>query len=170
MKATGLGWRGKYGRPGSSSLLAMIAANYVAAVILMACAVLMSDIMSLLPTAPKETGYLACLHFSAIALAPGAAILYGCQWFWLVVTGRVKGVTWGGAVVYGALIAIADVPVAGLIMGALSGIPLQGLLIGLVILLIHPGTSFSMLVAGSAMGTGNGIAASSWIAKWRASN
>ncbi len=167
MSVTAFGWRGRYGRPGSASLLAVIACNYLLSTAILGLALLFSDILHFIPVLPQETGYFACLHFSAIVLAPGAAIFYGCLWFWLVITGRVKGVTWGGALVYGVCLALLDVPVAGLIAGALYGSPLLGFLLGLVILLIHPGVLFFTSCAGALLGCVNGIVATAWISQWK---
>ncbi len=167
MRVTGLGWRGRYGRPGSASLLTVIAVNYILSTIVLGIALMLSDILHFLPVLPHGTGYHVCMRVAAQILAPGAAILYGCQWFWLVITGRVKGVTWGGALVYGSCLAVANVPVAGVIAGALYGSPLIGFLLALALLLVHPGTLFFMLLAGVLLGGANGLAASAWISHWK---
>jgi hypothetical protein len=98
------------------------------------------------------------------AFLPGAAISYGLLWFWLILTGRSeRGITWGGALVYGVIIALYNVPLSGFLVGLLHGDPLFGLLIGLVILLLVPSLAMCMLVFGLLMGLLNGKWATRWI-------
>ena len=98
-------------------------------------------------------------------LLPGMAVAGGCFWYWLVLTGRRNGVAWGGAVIYGALIALCNVPACGLILGTLQGHALLGMLLALLILLLAPSVLGATVGAGVVLGLLNGFAALLWIAK-----
>src|SRR5947209_6944709 len=50
-------------------------------------------------------------------MLPGAAFGFACLWYWLILVGRSRPLPWGGAFVYGAIIAFANVPIAGFFMG-----------------------------------------------------
>jgi hypothetical protein len=100
-------------------------------------------------------------------MVPGAGIGFGCLWYWLVLVGRSRGISWGGACIYGVGIALADVLIWGLIGGTVHGAPLLGLLIGLVMLLMLPSLTLAMCVFGLIMGVLNGRAAQRWIERRR---
>jgi hypothetical protein len=100
-------------------------------------------------------------------MLPGAGIGFGCLWYWLILTGRSQGVAWGGACIYGVMIALADVLAWGLILGTLQGNPLFGLLLGLAMLILLPVLLVAMSVFGLVMGVLNGHAAQRWIARRR---
>jgi len=103
----------------------------------------------------------------AAALAPGAGIAFGCLWYWLVITGRQRGVPWGAAALYGVGIACADMPFAGMLWGLLDGNPFKGALIGLLVLLLVAEVRAALIAFGLAMGLLNGGIAHRWIDYYR---
>ena len=104
-------------------------------------------------------------------LIPGAAIGYGILWFWLIITGLTnKGLPWAGAIVYGAIIALCDVPLSGLLNGIQNGTPFLGMLIGLVIMILVPTIAACMVMFGILMGLMNGHKAQKWIDRWYVGN
>jgi hypothetical protein len=102
-----------------------------------------------------------------LPMLPGAAILFGCLWYWLVVIGRAKGLPWGAACLYGVFLACGNVPLSGLLMGLLHGNPLLGMLIALVMLLMLPSLLVAMICFGLTMGAFNGLMAARWIERHR---
>lgn len=100
-------------------------------------------------------------------MLPGASLLFGCLWFWLIVTGRSRGVNWGAGTLYGVLIAFGNVLIAGFLTGLLNGNPLLGLLLGLVMLLLVPHLLLAMIAFGLTMGVFNGWMATRWIVRHR---
>jgi hypothetical protein len=100
-------------------------------------------------------------------MLPGAAIAYGCLWYWQILIGRSSGVPWGGAAVYGLVIALIDVPIGGLLYGLTIGQPVLGMLLLFALLIILPGWLLTVAFFGITMGLLNGQAAQWWIERHR---
>jgi hypothetical protein len=159
--------KGRYGRPNRASLLAMMIVNGIAALIVMRVALAIFGVPDLIPAAPQFLHALRITPWALILpMLPGAAIAYGCLWYWLIVVGRSRGVPWGGAVVYGMVIALVNVPLAGLIYGSYQGNPILALLY-LVLLLIVPAWLVAVCFFGAIMGVSNGYIAQRWIERYR---
>src|SRR5579859_7483492 len=111
--------KGRYGRPNRASLLAMMAVNGALALVIMTITLALFGVIDVIPE-PMA----AALHAHSSVprslvwpMLPGAAVAYGCLWYWLIVIGRSRGVPWGGAVIYGLIIALVNVPLGGFISG-----------------------------------------------------
>jgi hypothetical protein len=100
-------------------------------------------------------------------MLPGASLLFACLWFWLIVTGRTRGINWGAACFYGLMISFSNVLIAGFLTGLLNGNPLLGLLLGLVMLILVPHLLLAMIAFGLIMGLFNGCLADRWIERHR---
>jgi hypothetical protein len=188
-----MGGKRRFGRPGSGSLLGMMLVNAVISVfVLKLCCGLfgfrwflpehLSGLASAQAIQKWQVIHDLCkiLHFALPAsaqavqkwgvilpLLPGAAIGFGCLWYWLILVGRSRGLSWTGACVYGILIAFANVPLAGFLVGLLHGNALIGLLLGLVLLFVMPSIWLTMGAFGITMGLFNAAMAGRWIERHR---
>jgi len=153
---------GKYGRPNRIWLLTMIIANAVVAFVLLSFLLRLFAIDNIVLSAAKLDGPPNRWALSLVLL-PGAAIAFGCLWYWLVVVGRTRGIVWGGALVYGMIIGVCNIPLGGLILGVLNGAPLFNMLIALLLMLLLPKTLICAGLFGTAMGVFNGTSAQQWI-------
>jgi hypothetical protein len=159
--------KGRYGRPNRTALLTMIAINGALALIALTISLAIFGVRDILPPRPEMFRALRTMPWEMIwPMLPGAAVAYGCLWYWLIVVGRSRGVPWGGAVVYGMVIALVNVPVGGFIYGGLNNYPLAAL-IYLVLLLIVPVWLLAVCFFGIAMGLCNGYVAQWWIERSR---
>ena len=159
----------RYGRPDRASLLAMMTVNAVGAIIVLTVALTLFGVRELLPF-----NLAAMLHIVSAPkwsmvwpMLPGAAIAYGCLWYWEVIIGRSRGVPWGGAAVYGLVIALIDVPIAGLLYGLTIGMPGLCMLFLFALLIILPGWLLTVAAFGISMGLLNGYLAQCWIDRHR---
>src|SRR5690242_13047942 len=157
--------RGRYGRPGSLSFLLMIAVNAVLGTDMLWLVTRIFDIGQILPKRLASWSWAqeAAKWDTLWPMLPGAGLGFACLWYWLVLTGRSKGIAWGGALIYGGLIACGDVILGGFLSGLVNGNPLLGMLIGLAILLVIPTLLLAMVTFGAIMGAFNGWAARRWI-------
>lgn len=161
--------RRRPGLPDPPRLLGMMGVNALLALGVLALVTMLFGLRVFLPPIPAVahlTGAAPYWMFLG-AMAPGAGVGFGCLWYWLILVGRTHGVSWGGACVYGVLIALADVPMAGLILGAQQGRPLLGLLLGLALLLLLPSFLLAVSLFGTIMGLFNGWAAQEWLEAYR---
>ncbi len=156
-------------RPNSLSLLAMIVVNGLAAGVVLKFLFALFGIGAIFPewAAAHEWTRTAMQWELFWPLLPGAAIGFGCLWYWLILAGRFRGLPWGAACIYGCGVAFATVPLSGFLLGLQNGSPLLGLLIGLVMILVLPSLLAAMTCFGLAMGLLNGVWAQRWIIKNR---
>ena len=160
--------RRRYGRPDRASLLIMMALNALAAICVLTVALTLFGVRELIPFRLSEMLHTLTPRWSMVwPMLPGAAIAYGCLWYWQVVIGRSKGVPWGGAAIYGLIIAVVDVPIGGLIYGLTIGQPLLCMLFLFALLIILPGWLLTVAAFGITMGLLNGRAAQWWIERHR---
>lgn len=160
--------RRRFGRPNRFDLLAMMLVNAAASGVIFYVVYTLFNIQPILTEALAARGIAMGGRIALIVpLIPGAGIAFSCLWYWLILTGRRNGLSWGGALLYGVLIACADVPVGGFVQGALEGNPLMGLLIGLVLLLVLPPLLLATILAGLLLGGSNGWLANKWIERYR---
>jgi hypothetical protein len=150
----------------------MVANGALALVVLTATLKMFGVNESIIPILPGDMAVPAHLRLTmpwglVWPMLPGAAVAFGCLWYWLTVIGRSRGIPWGGAAVYGLVIALVNVPVGGMLLGLLDGQPLWGMLILAVLLLIVPGWLLAISVFGIVMGILNGFVSQWWIGKRR---
>jgi|SRR5579871_6917611 len=152
-------------RPGSGHVFGMMLANALATLLILPVIFALFGVHHVdLPLGLASHHWAQAVEWQSFwPLLPGAAICFGCLWFWLILTGRTRGLSWGSALVYGVFIALFDVPLRGFLTGALNGDPLTGLLIGLVVVFLLPALLLSMLTFGVLMGALNGWLAQGWI-------
>lgn len=161
--------RRRYNRPGGGSFFGMLFVNGVAAFILLKIVFALFGTGLILSQRLAAYGptHAAARWDTFWAMLPGAALGYACLWYWLILVGRSRGISWGGASIYGVLIAFGNVLAAGFLIGLLHGNPLLGLLIGFVMLLMIPSLLLAMICFGLAMGGFNGLLAYNWIERHR---
>ncbi len=162
----------RFGRPGGGSLFGMMVLNGVASLIVLIFVFALFRVGSILPMRLAAIPLVrAALKWNALwPMLPGAAIGFACLWYWLVLIGRARGVPWGGALLYGVGLALADLPLSGFLLGLVHGGPLVGLilaLISLLTLLLMPAVTLAMAVFGLIMGAFNGVLAQVWIERHR---
>lgn len=153
-------------RPGSIGIVGMMAVNAALSLIVLSFLFKLFGVSQLLPDFAVRHAWAAeAANWEMFGtLIPGAAIGFGLLWFWLILTGRSgKGLSWGGAAIYGLIIGLCNIPLSGFLTGLLHGSPLFGLLIGLVIMLLVPSIGLCMAVFGIIMGLINGRFAQWWI-------
>jgi hypothetical protein len=153
-------------RPGSAGIVGMMAVNAVVSLLVLTVMFKLFGVSQLLPDFAAHHAWAAeAANWEMFGtLIPGAAIGFGLLWFWLVLTGRSsKGLSWGGAAIYGLIIGLCSIPLSGFLTGVLHGSPLFGLLIGLVIMLLVPSIGLCMATFGIIMGLINGRFAQRWI-------
>jgi hypothetical protein len=112
----------------------------------------------------------AAAHWNLLwPMLPGGAVGFACLWYWLAFMGRARGVTWGGALLYGGAIAFGNVPLSAFLVGLLHGNPVLALVLALVSLLnlLQPSFTLAMAVFGLTMGAFNGALAHAWIERHR---
>ena len=162
----------RYGRPNRLSLLAVMLLNALVGVVVLYLVCTLFGVNTIV------IGQLAAhgIHVSerwgiVLPMLPGIGIGMGCLWFWLVLVGRTKGVVWGGAAVYGGLVAVCNVPIAALILVALEGRPpeefLMAMLIAFALVLLMPALLIAMLLSGGILGLFNARLAHTWIAWYK---
>lgn len=160
--------RRKYGRPHSADLFGMMLANAgTASLVLLVVFGLFGTRHILLPVSLQATDITGSL-FKWLCyglLLPGSGILYGCLWFWLILTGRRGGVNWGAAFLYGIGIALVNALLCGAMAGAMLGSSLVGLVFALINILISQSFLFATLTYGVFMGALNALWATRWISK-----
>jgi hypothetical protein len=98
-----------------------------------------------------------------LALLPGAMVAYTGIWYWCACTGRSRGVPWSGALFYGFLAAVMDLPVGGFFIGAIRGGPALGLIFAVISIVLLPGVLPALAVFGLSMGGLNAFVAASWV-------
>lgn len=153
-------------RPRVIELVGMIALNAVVSAVLLRVLFVMFGVSAIIPELSARFAWAAeASRWSIVGtLIPGAAVSYGLLWFWLVITGRTqRGISWGGAAIYGAFAGIYDVPIAGFLTGLQHGYPILGLLLGLVMVFLVPSVLLMMITFGITMGLNNGRMARRWI-------
>ena len=160
----------RYGRPGSGSLLGMMAVNALLGGIVLFVILHLFGIREIV--APDAMGLaLSRIKWNALwPLVPGIGVAFGCLWYWLVVIARSRRLPWAGACIYGSIIAVMNVLLSGLFIGLLHGNPLLYFLIGLVNSLLLPTVVCAMVAFGLAMGILNGLLAQSWVDRQRSSS
>ena len=160
--------RRKYSRPHSAELFGMMLANAGgASVVLLIVFAVFGTRHILLPVSLQAADVPGSL-FKWLCyglLLPGSGILYGCLWFWLILTGRRGGVNWGAGLLYGVGIALANALLCGAMAGAMLGNSLLGLLFALVNILLSGSFLFATVTYGVCMGCLNALWATRWIAK-----
>ena len=152
-------------RPGIGSLLGMIALNGVLS------AIVLKVLFRVFGVGDVIGAHLAASAGTQVAvkwdhfwpMLPGAAVGFGCLWYWLIFAGRSKGVNWGVATCYGVGVACGNVPLSGLIAGFLHGDPFIGFLMALLLLMLLPSLMVSTLCFGLTLGCLNGSMAQRWI-------
>lgn len=159
--------RRRFGRPNRIDLLAMMLLNAIASGLVFYFVYTLFNVQPIIDAYLMARGLTTARTTLVAPLIPGAGVAFGCLWYWLILTGRRSGLSWGSAFLYGILIAMADVPLGGFVVGLLNGNPLLGLLIGLVMLLLLPSLVLAMALAGLLMGGGNGWLAQRWIERSR---
>ena len=153
-------------RPSGADLMFMTLLNAVAAFICLKVFFRLFDVGHVLPefAATHAWAHDAGKWDPFVWLIPGAAIGFGLRWFWLVITGRSeRGISWGGAAIYGAFLGVADVPLSCFVTGMFHGSALLGLLIGLIMVLLVPSLLMCMVTYGVFTGLVNGSWAQRWI-------
>lgn len=156
---------GYLGRPSFRELLRVLVINLFTSGFLLVLLFALLDVRSVLSAGIMSHVLLRPVTRSlgALPFVPGAAGLFGIFWYWMALVGRVRGVPWGAAVVYGIMIAVVNVPLAGFVRGLAMGNPLLGLLYALAMVLMLPSLLLCMTVFGICMGVLNGSLAASWI-------
>lgn len=157
--------RRKYGRPIRSDLLLMMVFNAAAAFVVLYFVFALSGVGSIIPERLAQAGLEVTNRKLALigAMVPGAGIAFACLWYWLILTGRSRGLSWGAACIYGVFIAYGNTPFSGFLIGLLFGQPIVGALLGLALLLIVPQLLFATTLFGLIMGVFNGNLAQRWI-------
>jgi len=163
--------RGRFGRPGRGSLLGMMVVNGIVGGVVLVVLFALFGVGNILETrlAASSMTADASKWNALLPMLPGAAILFACLWYWLVMAARrSKELPWGAACLYGISLACSNVPLSGLLMGLLHGDPLLAMLIALVMLLLLPSLLIAMICFGLVMGAFNGLMAAHWIERHRA--
>ena len=155
----------KFRKPHAGDRIGMVLGNAIVAVIALKVVFLLlggSRIIEL-QLAQWAAANDAVAWNPVLFLTPGAAIGFGWLRYSLVMQGRLRGVSWIGGTVQGVMIAFANVPVAGLLLGILNDNPFRGLLLGLASLLLLPSLLVSMGAFGAIMGLYNAMKAEKWL-------
>ena len=160
--------RPRFGRPNRASLLVTMLLNALVGSIVLYLACTLFGVNSIVIGQMRAHGIQVSEQWGVVLpMLPGIGIGMGCLWFWLVLIGRTKGVQWGGAVVYGGILAVCNVPLAALTLGVLEGRAPEELLvmmlIALALVMISPALMVAMLLAGGIMGLFNARLAHDWI-------
>lgn len=142
------------GTPGFGEILGMILQNLIVAIVTLWLAqkICGATIIVSPRFLPADIDPEQAQQLTFWMMLPGAALGYSYLRIWLIQQGRARGVAWGSAFLYGVLIAFANVPLAGFIIGSLMESPILGLLLALVSLLMIPATALTMIVYGLVMG------------------
>ena len=162
----------RYGRPNRASLLGVMLLNGLVGTIVLYLVCTLFGVSSIVLGQLAAHGIKVSEKWGVVLpMLPGIGIGMGCLWFWLVLIGRTRGVQWGGAIVYGGILAACNVPIAGLILGLLDGVPTKELpllmLISLALMLLSPALIVAMLLSGGIMGLFNARLAYDWIAWYK---
>ncbi len=158
-------WKGKYGRPGSLSILVVMLINTLLANVITKPVFKLFHVPSIpLPLSSTQWSSTSTIQWpDAIALLPGLAICFGCFWYWMVILIRNRKSPWGGAFIYGPILSCCNVITAGLIVGALHGSPVLVVILALLFLLIMPSFAIALLFIGLMLGAINGVLATKWV-------
>ncbi len=162
----------RYGRPNRASLLGVMLLNGLVGAIVLYLVCTLFGVSTIILNGLAAHGIQVSERWSVVLpMLPGVAIGMGCLWYWLVIIGRTKGVQWGGALVYGGVLAACNVPIAGLILGLAEGVPsdqlLMLMLIALALMMLSPAMIVAMLLSGGIMGLFNARLAHAWIAWYK---
>lgn len=157
-------WKGKYGRPGSLSILVVMLINCLFADVITQLMLQLFHVPSIpLPISNTQMSNGAINWPDVYALLPGEAIFFGCFWYWMVILIRNRKSPWAGACIYGPIISCFNVIIAGLIVGALHGSPFLVAILALLFLLIMPSFAVALLFTGLFLGAINGALATKWV-------
>lgn len=158
---------GKYGRPSRGALLCMMVLNAGLAAVVLTVVFALFDISHVLTNAyGTRIGPSGMPADALLPFLPGAGIMFGCLWFWTCVYGRSKGLPWVGAFIYGVVLSIINVAIAGFILGMMHGEPGLALLLALIALVsvfLIPALFSAICLFGLVMGGVNAVIASIWI-------
>lgn len=162
----------RYGRPNRISLLGVMLLNALVGAIVLYLVCTLFGVSTIILSGLAAHGILVSEKWNVVLpMLPGIGIGMGCLWFWLVLIGRTRGVQWGGAIVYGGILAACNVPIAGLILGLVEGVPANELpmlmLIALALMLLSPAMIVAMLLSGGILGLFNARLAWDWIAWYK---
>ena len=160
----------RYGRPHRTDLLAMMLLNALVAApaLLLVFAIFgtRSIFAPILAASPQDDeSFIRWLSY--FMLLPGAGIMFSCLWYWLILTGRGRGLNWGAALCYGVGIALVNVPVCGFLVGLMLGNPALACIFALICVMLIPHLLLAMSTFGLMMGAFNGLWAHNWIAHHR---
>ncbi len=150
-------------RPPTSAIIGMMLANAVLSFPILFSLLWLMGVKSILPPGFEKGPQLIR---TSVVMLPGAGILFGCFWFWLTVTRRASGISWGAAAIYGLFLGWGVVVTGGAVIVVLHGQPalaLLGALLSLITLALSPALLFSASLSGIVMGIINGYAAHIWI-------
>ena len=166
--------RPRYGRPNRASLFVTMLLNALVGSLVLYLVCTLFGVNAIVLSQMAAHGIQISDRWNMVLpMLPGVGIGMGCLWFWLVLVGRTKGVQWGGAAVYGGLLAVCNVPIAALVLAALEGCPpnemLLMMLIAFALVLISPALLISMLLSGGILGLFNARLAHTWIAWYKRS-
>ena len=164
--------RPRYGRPNRLSLFIVMLVNALAGSLVLYLVCTLFGVASIVIGQLAAHGIKISDRWGIVLpMLPGIGIGMGCLWFWIVLLGRTRGVQWGGAAVYGAILAVCNVPIAALILGVLAGVEPNGLLImmliALALLMLSPALLVAMLLSGAILGLFNARLAHDWIAWYK---
>ncbi len=164
--------RPRYGRPDRASLFGTMLINALAGSVVLYLACTLFGVNAIVIGQFARHGITISERWGVVLpMLPGIGIGMGCLWFWLVLVGRTKGVQWGGAAVYGGILAVCNVPLAALVQGALAGRTFEEILlmmlIALALVMISPALLVAMLLAGGILGLFNARLAHAWIAWYK---
>lgn len=151
-------------RPARSDVAKRLLANLFLVFVLEELFLTLFQVRGIFP--PGHDGFVARLLLT-LELLPGLALAYTLFWYWLVLLGRVRDVSWGAAFFYGILIGIAGVVVAGGIAGLIAGNPILGVLLGIVALFMNPPILFAQGLVGLVLGLWMGFKAETWLEEKR---
>lgn len=162
----------RYGRPNRASLFGVMLLNGLVGAIVLYLVCTLFGVSTIILSQLAARGFEVSEKWNVVLpMLPGVGIGMGCLWFWLVLIGRMRGVQWGGAIVYGGILAACNVPVAGLILGLLEGVPTKELpllmLIAFALMLLSPAMIVAMMLSGGIMGLFNARLAYVWIAWYK---
>ncbi len=162
----------RYGRPGIFSLLGVMLLNLLVGSLVFYLVCVLFGINSIVIGQLLAHGIKVSDTWGVVLpMLPGVAVGMGCLWYWIVLIGRTKGVQWGGATVYGGLLALFNVPLAALVLCLVKGVDPEQIplimLISLALALVSPAITVGMLLAGGIMGLFNARLAHTWIAWYK---
>ncbi len=154
-------------KPNVGERIGMVLSNTIAAVIVLNVVFIFLGGKRIIepPFAQWAAAHGAVEWNPLVLLTPGAAIGFGWLRYTLIMNGRLRGVSWTTGVLHGVMLALANVPLAGFLLGLLNENPLMGLLFGLASLLLMPSLLISMGTFGVLMGLFNAMKAEKFLAR-----